>query len=409
MFGVRRCCSNLDAPCFFPAILIAATGMNLVPFVARNAAEALEKIHAELGPDAVVVSVRKLPAQGLARLWTGSGGIEVLATVPETPAAKTDRAEASFAAEKRSAWTPPGVAEQASSLSDRHTHVRENRSPRAAPESTGRMPVLHAQPELERPARPTLRADCRWRSIALLESAGLLPLTTERLLDMLETRHGAAPPESLAVELAMAREVLASFWRPAPEIEIAAGPRPHVFVGPSGSGKTTVLCKWLTQAVLLEGRSARVWRLDGATANTAESLSVYGEILNVPVERFWNGMDDVGAADLLFIDFPGVEAKRGPALTEFRECLAALPAACVHLVLNAAYEGPTLLAQTRAFASLPVHDLIFTHLDEEPRWAKLWNLLLGTNFSVRFLSGGQNIPGTFLTATPDLLLPPELR
>ena len=81
-----------------------------------------------------------------------------------------------------------------------------------------------------------------------------------------------------------------------------------------------------------------------------------------------------------------------------------LPESEVHLVVNAAYETPLLMAQVRAFAALPITDIIVTHLDEESRWGKLWNLVLGTNCSLRFLSAGQNIPGEFLTATPDRIL-----
>ena len=76
----------------------------------------------------------------------------------------------------------------------------------------------------------------------------------------------------------------APFWRP-PGGRASPVPaiRLHVVIGPAGSGKTTCLCKWLTQAALVEGRLARVWRLDGATANMAESLTVYCEILHLPM------------------------------------------------------------------------------------------------------------------------------
>jgi flagellar biosynthesis GTPase FlhF len=73
----------------------------------------------------------------------------------------------------------------------------------------------------------------------------------------------------------------------------------------------------------------------------------------------------------------------------------------VHLVVNAAYETPLLLAQVRAFAGLPIQDVLVTHLDEEPRWGKLWNLVLGTNCTLRFLAAGQNIPGEFTPATAE--------
>jgi flagellar biosynthesis GTPase FlhF len=48
-----------------------------------------------------------------------------------------------------------------------------------------------------------------------------------------------------------------------------------------------------------------------------------------------------------------------------------------------------------------VADVIVTHLDEESRWGKVWNLALGTNCPVRFLSSGQNIPGDFILSSPE--------
>ena len=97
----------------------------------------------------------------------------------------------------------------------------------------------------------------------------------------------------------------------------AAAPKSlHVLIGPAGCGKTTYLCKWLTQAVLVEGRMARVWRLDGATANTAESLSVYCEILGAPNERVWQGSRDEMAEDIGFIDLPGVDWRKPAAVQE---------------------------------------------------------------------------------------------
>ena len=175
-------------------------------------------------------------------------------------------------------------------------------------------------------------------------------------------------------------------------------------IGPAGVGKTTCLCKWLAQSVLLEERHPRVWRLDGITANTAESLSVYGEILGVPVERSWNPANATARHELAFIDLPGVNWTDPVAIKELGQKLAPFADAEIHLVLNAAYETSVLLAQVRAFAGLPVTDLIVTHLEEEPRWGKLWNLVLGTNYPLRFLGAGQNVPGDFQPATAERIL-----
>ena len=72
--------------------------MKIVPFVAENAANALAQIHEKLGPDAVVLSIRRLPAHGVAWLWNRQGHVEVLAAVltePETVEAAKSLPEAS--------------------------------------------------------------------------------------------------------------------------------------------------------------------------------------------------------------------------------------------------------------------------------------------------------------------------
>jgi flagellar biosynthesis protein FlhF len=175
-------------------------------------------------------------------------------------------------------------------------------------------------------------------------------------------------------------------------------------VGPPGAGKTTCLCKWLAQARLLEGRSVQVWRLDTATANTAEALSVYCEILGAPAERTWPGTGLAQSTDLELIDLPGVDWRSSGAVHDLRRMLEDFQPCRVHLVLNAAYEVPLLLAQVRAFSMLPVDDLILTHLDEEARWGKVWNVVLGTKYPVRFLSAAQNVPGEFFPATAERIL-----
>ena len=122
------------------------------------------------------------------------------------------------------------------------------------------------------------------------------------------------------------------------------------------------------------------------------------------MHRAWPDGDPLPDTEILFVDLPGADWSDSTAIDHLATQLWLLPPSQIHLVLNAAYEVPLLFAQVRAFSSLPITDLSFTHLDEENRWGKLWNLVLGTNYSVRFFSGGQNIPGHFQAATAAGLL-----
>jgi flagellar biosynthesis protein FlhF len=335
--------------------------MKPTPFIAADADSALKQVQEAFGPEAVVVSVRRLPAHGISKLWHAHGQIEVLACPPHSQ--------------------PAGP--------------RVHTVPQGANAYVPFADELVVDPPTPRPPR-------RWHSLGWLESMGLMPEMADRLEHELEAKHGTELPPTPIAEWGAVRDIIAAHWVQLPLVEYSTG-RPHVFIGPPGSGKTTALCKWMTQVVLAEDRSVRVWRLDGAGANTSEFLSLHCEMMGVSVERFWAAPEPL--PDLMFVDLPGVEMHDPVGLRALREVLAALPLPHVHLVLNAAYHGTILFEQFRSFAPLGIEDIIFTHLDEDPQRVKLWNFVLGTNCTVSFLGAGQKIPGDFRRAESALLFP----
>ena len=121
----------------------------------------------------------------------------------------------------------------------------------------------------------------------------------------------------------------------------------------------------------------------------------------MPVERTWDQEAKISEDTLRFIDLPGVSANDREARRVLVDQVNDFAQSEIYLVLNASYDLGLLLSHARFFSVLPLSGLVLTHLDEETRWSKCWNLVLATQLPILYLSGGQNIPGDFQPALPD--------
>jgi len=351
--------------------------MNTVKIIADTAQEALEKVQAEIGPDAVILNVRKLPADGVKRLWS-QAQVEVLAGTPDST--KSQKEALRLLADK--------VQQLESEL-----HDRENKGLSSLPPNVEEMIRTVKGNDSDLPLLP---------SVKILVDIGLLAEHAYEVSNQMRQHLGSTRPRNLIEEMELLREVLVGKWHQFAHQVEKPGTPVRVLVGPLGTGKTTALCKWVTQETFLRQRPSRIWRLDGSHSNTAEFLSLHGELMQVPVERVWVETTQPPEDTLRFVDLPGV-LETIEAIDELALQIISFGESEVHLVLNGSYEQTLLLRQVKAFERLPLAGVIITHTDETEDWSKIWNVALSAELPVTFLSGGQDIPGGFQAVIPEQL------
>jgi len=384
--------------------------MNLRRFTSSNARRAIKDVYDALGPDAVIVNIRAVPKLGLQGLFK-SQQVEVSVLLPEQSRMGSSKTQSLKPVENAPQPTFPEVPVTQKSENHYGTHldmvddaVIELPKPSATADD---IEVLG--PNLDKSTEPDRFASGElWGAGQVLESIGILPLYIEKLINLAKRRYPQFENLSIKDQLKHIRFCILDRWTGLASEAKKNGHSRKLLLGPPGCGKTTVLCKWMTRTVLAKRESTRVWRLDGHLANTAEVLTVHAEMLGVPVDRIWKTEEFVDSATQ-FIDIPGVMPSDAGGMKSLVSLTNKIqPAECL-LVLNSAYELSHLVRLVRSFSDLPINGLVMTHLDEEAKWSKLWNLTLATDLPILFWSGGQEMPGDFVEITPQDLFGAVMR
>src|SRR5262245_52326821 len=174
--------------------------VQVVPFIAESAQDAVAQIRARLGAEAVVLNVRQLPADGLAKLWK-SPRIEVLAYKPEVTAA--------------SALAPStGSGQGTDPLAELKKELQAIRQQLGSAPGGPALGSESGWSSATPGSRPGARLDGipTWRVGEVLQTSGLAPVHVQRIVESLQYSHGETPPASLAEELVMARAALSGLW-----------------------------------------------------------------------------------------------------------------------------------------------------------------------------------------------------
>ncbi len=177
------------------------------------------------------------------------------------------------------------------------------------------------------------------------------------------------------------------------------------FIGPTGVGKTTTMVKLAAQWSFSLTPKIILITIDTYRIGAIEQLSTYANILKLPIEvahrpedlrKIINKWED---RDIFLIDTPGRSPNQTDQIEELKEFLTVCPNIENHLVLSATTKDPDLGRIIHRFSLLPIESYIFTKIDETNQFVPLFNQLFLHKRPITYLTNGQRVPEDIEIAT----------
>jgi flagellar biosynthesis protein FlhF len=316
--------------------------MKIMKFEGTTMRDALGKVKAELGDQAVIVSSREI-RKGL----LGSA-IEVSAAI--------DQDEAAWRGAPATPSAPVAVGSRSEAEVD----------------------------QLLAPLRQELRS-----LRALMRAAGDNRATNEMrselaLLRTLVEGMGRAPQASMPAE-------------PSKNTTLTAPSRAKIvmLVGPTGAGKTTTIAKLAARAALIDERTVRLITLDTYRVGGIEQIRMYADMIGIPLDVCENPVDLVEmideTADLTLIDTAGRSPKDVEAIADLAACVANIPVE-IHLVIPAGSSPEVIDELVNRYRALKPKRLLFTKVDEVSRAPELAQAPARHGLPVTWITNGQAVP-----------------
>jgi len=187
--------------------------------------------------------------------------------------------------------------------------------------------------------------------------------------------------------------------------ENAADKRIKMFIGPTGVGKTTTLAKLAARYSILKKKDIGLITTDNFRIAAAEQLGTYAKIMGLRMERastretFEKAVRSFADKDVILVDTPG---RARPDDGYLNQLEGILPDSEMEtsLLISATGSEEHLENIVSAYSKFRISNLIVTKIDESRRFGMLYDIISKTNKPVSYLTCGQNVPQDIEEVTP---------
>jgi flagellar biosynthesis protein FlhF len=389
-------------------------------FLAENMLEALESIQKELGSEALIVSVRNVPAGPSWQVWK-KPGVEVVA-MPSIAEAATETAPVAVP-------PPPSAAKKQVELNPdflealkQAAAISQSELPGAPlpAQSSGTVAASASHPAQEKKSTPAALLPALPRNLSqiqdqLMEQGVEEELTRRCIRAAAETLSPRAIQNDRTVRDHVRAQLTAGLRTrgggalPQKSSLPFGGMRVVCLIGTSGSGKTSTTSKIAALAAKSLDRKVTWISADTLRAGAIAKTRALTDPLGIPLRLAYSAKElaDQSAAelgaDLILVDTPGCNPHREAEVTELGSFLTSLPQRHTTMIAPATARANDLRDALAAFATFDIKSIILTKMDETRRWGDVYNFAHTCRLPIVYYTVGARVLGDLLWADADIL------
>ena len=361
--------------------------------------EALTKIKEDLGPDAIILSAKKI--KGL-----GNSAIEVMAARDEKVKLPEQQYSKSLPSESnRLTGNYDDIFKyfhgEIGNLKDIILSTKkENSLSRELEELKETMDkffdILGAR---KGKANQNINSQVYYKLLA----SGFTRATACSILEAVGHKISSLPQANEDVALKIVEDFIINSI-PKAQVE-KEGKRVKAFIGATGVGKTTTLAKLAARYSIIKKMSVGMVTTDTFRIAAAEQLRTYAKIMGIKVEvastkeSFQKALHVFSDKDIVLIDTPG-RSQVDDGYTNILDILLQNKNIETNLLISATASADHLQDNVTRYSLFNYDNLILTKIDESRRFGMLYDVINKAGKPVSFLTCGQNVPQDIEEVTP---------
>jgi len=183
--------------------------------------------------------------------------------------------------------------------------------------------------------------------------------------------------------------------------------RIKAFIGPTGVGKTTTLAKLAAHYSLEKKMKVGLITADTYRIAASEQLKIYAKIMGLPVtvaserDLFARSVANFAEKDMILVDTPGQGRNDDQCLKTLKNILD--PSVEAVLLISPTTSKECLLETATRFREFNYDRVILTKVDECSQFGTLYDVLNEIGKPVSYITTGQNVPRDIEKASPEKL------